>query len=237
MTTASPKSSALLGAADIENVRRLRDEGERQIVFRRGEAVPQPRAVQEKKHAIFIANPAQGGKFRTGIDGAQLRGVGNVHGARHDHMFKRCVGIMRPAERFHRLRTQFSVFVGNAQYFMAAGLDGAGFMHGDMAGIRRNHALPGAGNAAESTVRLACVPPIRKCTSTSGLWHRLANDFRRLAAIFVLAVPGRLHKVRLLQALQDARVRAFAIVAVEAYQVHLRLSERKSMERLLFYHS
>ena len=151
-------------------------------------------------------------------------------------MFKRCVGIMRPAERFHRLRTQFSVFVGNAQYFMAAGLDGAGFMHGDMAGIRRNHALPGPqrrGKHGQVGLRAAHQEMYVHIRPLA----QVANDFRRLAAIFVLAVPGRLHKVRLLQALQDARVRAFAIVAVEAYQVHLRLSERKSMERLLFYHS
>ena len=96
-------------------------------------------------------------------------------------------------------------------------------MYGDVPRVGGNNALPRAQRrreygqiglrAAHEEVYGQIVPLAQP-----------ADDVRRLAAVFVLAVARRLHVVRLLQALKYARMRALAVIAVEAYQADLRLS-------------
>ena len=149
-------------------------------------------------------------------------------------MLVRLVFIVHAAKALDLLGAQTAAFVRERKHLVAAGLDGAGLMHGDVARVCGDHALPRLerrGKHGEVGLRAAH----QKVHMRFRRLAQIADNARSLLAVFVFSIAWGCVEVGLLQAGEYARVRAFAIVAIQAYQAYLRLSA--AIRMLLFYHS
>ena len=69
------------------------------------------------------------------VDGSPFRAVGDVDQPRLHHV----LAVVAVDARLDQRRTQLAVRRGDRQHLVAAGLDGAGLVRGDMAAGRRDH--------------------------------------------------------------------------------------------------
>ena len=207
---------ALLGAADVERVRRARQEGQIHVAGLAGHGVAQARAVHVEVELPLVADRAHLQQLRAGVHRAQLRGLGQVHHLRHDHVLVGAVGEVQAAVLVHLRGGDLAVHFGQGDHLVAGGLHRACLMDGDVARLRRNHALIAAQRRRqEGKVGLGAAHQqvhVRLRGRAGPLNHR-----PRLRAELVLAVADGLRKVGVQHLLQDARMRALLIVAVETY--------------------
>ena len=84
--------SADLGAADVENVGKLADIPQRHVGLRTHQPVAEPRPVEIQGQTAAPAGIVQGLQLRLRVQGAVLRGVGDIHHAGADHVLVGLVG-------------------------------------------------------------------------------------------------------------------------------------------------
>src|SRR5699024_1342256 len=92
-----------------------------------------------EKEGIVVAAAAQRRQLRFCIAGADLCGVGDVDQPGGDHVL-RAVG---PEHGLHQFRRQLAVGGAGRADLVAGGLDGAGFVDVDVAGVGGNGRLIG----------------------------------------------------------------------------------------------
>ena len=108
-----------------------------------------------------------------------------------------------------------AVLVGQGQALVAGGLDRAGLMHVDMAGLGAEHAFVGAQSRRDDGhVGLGAADEEMHRALLAG--EGLADGVGSLLAVVVGAVARGLFKVGGGQLLQDRRVAALEVIAVQA---------------------
>lgn len=77
------------------------------------------------------------------IERAVFRGIGNVHQTGEDHVLMVAVGVVGRQIGFQLGRDHLARMAGDGEHLVAAVLDGARFVAGDVAGAARHGALVG----------------------------------------------------------------------------------------------
>ena len=109
----------------------------------------------------------------------------------------------------------FAVLRGQRQHFVAARLNGTRLMDVDVGALRGHHALMRAqrgGNDGQIRLRAADQKLHVRLRGAAQFLDRLA----RLRAVDIFAIAGRLLQVGFLQALQNRRMRTFAVIAFKS---------------------
>ena len=138
-----PEQGADLGAADVENIREPCQIRHGDIVDGRGQTIAQPCSVHKQQKIPPVAGGPDGGQLLQGVEGTVFRRVGQIdHGGLHLVL----MGVIVPMGRTEGLNLaggQAARVAGQGQNLVAGGLDGAGFVAADMAGLRGQHTLMG----------------------------------------------------------------------------------------------
>ena len=204
---------AVFRAADGEYVRQGGKVGQRQIVFRRGEGGAKPRTVQKQQQIVSVAALPQGGQLGLGVDCANLRGVGNVDQLRRDHVLL-AVG-MDGQHALHHFRRHLSVRgVGGAD-LVAGGLDGAGLMAVDMAGVGGDHCLVGGQQRGDDR-QVGLGAADQEVNVCLGSGADRPDQVTGLLTDGVHAVAAGLGEIGVHQRLQDPGMCALAVIVAEA---------------------
>ena len=134
------EEGAVLGAADVEGIRQCRQVREGQVIVRRGEGGTQPGTVQEQEQAVSVAASSQSGQLGLGVNGADLRGVGDIHHFGGDHVLRAVVFCQ---DRLHQGGGQLAVGRIDGADLVAGGLNSAGLMGIDVGGMGADDRLIG----------------------------------------------------------------------------------------------
>ena len=203
-----------LRAADVEDVGQTRDVFERHVVSFGRKTVSEARPVDVERQTMAVADGPKGLEFVERIERSILRRVRNVDESGMNRKVARRIVL----ELFHgpldRFRGNFAFLLGKSQNLVARGFDRTRFMPRDVARVGRENALVVAKNrAGHGRVRLCTAheKPHLRFGRTAGL----ADEFGRPFAVLVRPVARRLIKVRGREFFQNARMRAFQIVAFE----------------------
>ena len=160
---------------------------------------------------MIVAAAAQGRQLRLGVDGAQLRGVGNVHQFGGYHV----LGVVGAEDLLHQGGGQFAVGGGNGADLVAGGLDGSGLVGVDVGGGGGDDRLEGAeGGVDHQQVGLGAAHG--KVDVGVGCGAQGADQLRRLLTMAVQAVAAVLLQTGLRQCLQDAGMGGLAVIVGKA---------------------
>ena len=200
-----------LGAADVEHVGQAGNVSQRDIGALADQTVAQPGTVHEQGHVVGVADGGKRFQLCLGVQGAVLRGVGDVDHAGEDEMVHVGVGVECFAEILHILGGHFAVGVGQAEHFVARELDGTGLMGGYMAGGGSQYALPAVEHGADDHgVGLSAAGDEKDIRLRAGAGR--ADLLFGAGTIGVGAVTGNFFKVGLYQFLQNGRVGTLTVV-------------------------
>ena len=205
---------AAFGSADIEGVAEPAEIRQRDVVFGAGEGVGQSGAVQIERHLKGPADPADFLKLPQAVQRSVFRGMGEVDHAGHHHMLP--VPVLPPGLRAgpDLFRRDFSVPVRQGEHLVAAVLDGAGFVGGDMPAFGGNHPLPGAEERVDHDgvgLRAAGQKPDRRVRHAAGGADFLPGGFGK----GIQAVARRFFQIGLEQTPQDGRMGPLHIIRGE----------------------
>ena len=202
---------AHLGTADIEQVCQFYDVLQAHVAGGAHDTVAHPRSVKIQGNAVLPAGLGQGGQFRLRVQGAHLRGMGDVNHAGADHVLGGVVGQIGLHVPRQNVGHELAVRVRQGQYLVAAGLDGAGLVDVHVAGGCADHALIAAQHAGDGDAVGLCaagkkldlqvVPPAGRADLPLGL-----------PGIGIGAVTLQGDQVALQKVLQHLRMRAFGVV-------------------------
>lgn len=195
----------------------LRQILQSQVVARGRERLRKARAVEIQVQPMRIARSAQRGQFRLRVDCAELRCVGYVYHARQHHVLvvdARLGAVLRGGGR-NGDGGELAVCAGHGDHLVAGGLDRAGLVHVDMAGVGCDHGLPRAQERSRGEqVRLRAADEkvhVGIRTGKAG-----ADSIGRTAAVVVEPVAGGGAEIRVAQGAQHVRVCALGIVILKA---------------------
>ena len=135
------EEGAALGAADVEDVAEACDVGEGDVVGGAGEGVGQPCAVDVQTQVVPRADLANRRELGERVERPVLRGLREVHHARHDHVVAVGVRLPRGAVALDGVSRELAVRAGDGEDLVAAELDGARLVHAHMTGVGGNDAL------------------------------------------------------------------------------------------------
>ena len=139
------------------------------------------------------------------VEGAVLRGEGEVDHAGEDHVLVVLVGVEGGAEGLHILRAELAALLRQGQDLVAGELDGPGLVGADVAGPGAEDALPGAEQGVDDKlIGLGAAhekadPPLRAGAGGEDL-------LRGAPAVGVRAVARQGFQVRLHETAQDLRM-------------------------------
>ncbi len=139
-----PKEEPLLGAPQVEGVAPAGQVGEGHVTGGAHEAVAQPGPVHIEEEATVLAGLPEVVQLRQGVEGAVLRGLGEVDHPRLDHVLP---GLVLPVGLPHPADVQggeLPVGAGHRQDLVAGGLDGPGLVDVDVAAGGGDDPLVGA---------------------------------------------------------------------------------------------
>ena len=211
------EEQAVFRAADVKRIAQPRQILRLQVAARGRERLRQPRAVEIQVHPVRVARRAQGGQLRHGIDSAEFRRVGHVHHARQHHV------LVIHARRSAVLRGgvgdggggELAVRAGHGDHLVAGGLDRAGLVHIDVAGVGRDHGLPRAQEGGRGElVRLRAADEEVHVGVRAG--EAGADGVGRAAAVVVEPVARRGAEVGVAQGAQHVRVRTLGVIVLKA---------------------
>ena len=213
------KQRTALGTANIKRIAQRGQIGQAHVVFRTGQRIGQPRAIDIEQNMMRPAYAADLRQLRARIQRSILRGLRQVRHTGHDHMITIRVVCIIAKQLFNLLRGDFAIFVRQRQHLMPTKLNRPSLVHADMPSFSGGYALIALQQAVDhSGVGLRAADkekdlPLRRMTD--------AADFslRRLA-VGIRAVAGRFLKIGFHQALHNQWVRAFHIVACKGYALH-----------------
>ena len=161
---------------------------------------------------VFPAYLADGLQFFQGVQHAKFVGVGQVDHPRHHHMVSVAVLLVVRQAQGNSGGGNFPFFRGNGQDFVAACLNGTGFVYADVAAVSRNDALVGP----EYSTNYGCIGLGAAADKMDGC--------ARGAAGLPDSLPGRLtdgigavargfQQIGIQQPLQDGRMGPFLVIA------------------------
>ena len=164
-----------------------------------------------------VARRAQGGQLRPGIDSAEFRRVGHVHHARQYHVLVIHAGgsaVLRGGVGDGG-GGELAVRAGHGDHLVAGGLDRAGLVHMDVAGVGRDHGLPRAQEGGRGElVRLRAADEEVHVGVRAG--EAGADGVGRAAAVVVEPVARRGAEVGVAQGAQHVRVRTLGVIVLKA---------------------
>ena len=199
------------GAADGKDVTEGGQVGQGEVARGAHEAVAQAGAVDKQGEAVLKADFADGGKFCLGIQRSVLRGEGDVHQPGEDHVVEGGVGIEALQVGGEVAGLHLSFVGRQGEDFVAGVFHGAGFVHGDMAGLCSHGAfkLPEkGGNDGGVGLRAAGEEVHVGPGAGAGFPDALTGRCRKPVG----PVPLLLVQIGSEEALQDSRMRPFGIV-------------------------
>ena len=138
-----PHKTAAFCAADVEAIAKPCQIGQLHIVLRATQRISQSCPVHIEIQAVFPANTGNFLHFCQRIQCAGLGRLGDVDHTGHHHHILIAVILEILHQLFHIGSLQLAVILGNAQHLMAAVLDRAGLMEGNVAGGRGDDPLVG----------------------------------------------------------------------------------------------
>ena len=211
------EEQAVFRAADVKRIAQPRQVLRLQVIARGRERLRQPRAVEVEVHPVRVARRAQGGQLRFRVDGAELRRVGYVCHARQHHVLvvhARRGAVLRGGVRDGGGR-ELAVRAGHGDHLVAGGLDGAGLVHVDVAGVGRDHGLPRAQERGRGElVRLRAADEKVHVGIRAG--EAGADGVGCAAAVVVEPVACGDAEVCVAQGAQHVRVGALGVIVLEA---------------------
>ena len=200
-----------LGAADVEQVGKLHHVGQGHVGLRAHKAVAQPGPVHVQAQAVFVAAAGQGGELLLGVEGAELRGMGDVHQARLHQVLPHLV-VDKGLHIFLQVRRHYlALNVGDGQHPVPGVFYSPGLVDIDMSGVGGDDPLValehgvyghlvGLGAAGEK-LYLQVVP------AAGGADLGLGS-----LGVLIVAVAGKGDHVQLHKVFQDLGVGTFGIV-------------------------
>ena len=209
-----PEERPHLRAADVEDVREARDVFKRHVVLFRRKAVAEARPVDVKRQMMAVADGAKGLEFVERVERAVLRRVRDVDESGMNRKVARRIVQELLHGRFDRLGRNLPFLFGKREDLVARSLDRARLVPGDVARVGREDAFVVAKDRADHgrvRLRSAHEKPHLRVGRAAGLADELGRPF----AVLVRPVARRLIKIRGGEFLQNARMRAFQIVAFE----------------------
>ena len=208
---------AALGAADVEDVGQAREVGQRHVVGGRGQRVCEARSVDEE---LEVALATDGGKLLEllqGVEGAVLGGLRNIDEGGGDHVVTCAITLPRRADALDVGGVDFAVNGRGVEDLVAAALDDAGLVHVDVAGVRRDDALPGQKDRVDDRrIRLRAAD--QEVHVGVGCLAGLANQVAGALAVLVGAVAAGLLHVGGDEGIKHPGVRTLLVVTGEVRQ-------------------
>jgi len=206
--------SALLCAADIENIADITEEGQVEVGAFGSHAVAQSGAVNVENETVLVADLTDCLQLGLVVNGAHFCGVGKIDHGWLDNVLAAFVIQMVLAEICDLRCGNFPVFRFNGQNLVAVGLNGTNFVAADVADCRGNDPFVGAqagGNDSHVGLGAADENVDIHIVSSTGLF----NQFLCFCRNFIFAVTNVLVHIGFDQTLQNGRLAAFVIVAIE----------------------
>ena len=180
----------------------------------RRQTVAQTCAVQIKGQLIPVTYRPDGFQLRLGVQCAVLGGVRDVYHPRAHHVIPAPVPVESFNPRSQVSRRHLALVLGHRQYLVTARLNGTCLVEGNVPRVRRQNALIGAEETADDGgVGLGAA--YQKFHLGVGAVAGGADFVLGLSAVGVLTVADGLFQVGVQKPLEDGRMRAFEIVAVE----------------------
>ena len=203
-----------LGSADVEDVAQAGEVRQGKVAGGAGQGVAQAGAVDEQGQSILVRNFLQASQFSARVDGSVLRGQGDVHQARPNHVVLVRIRVAGGEKGLQLADIHLPVMLGEGQYLMSGVLDGTRLMDGDMAGLHRDGALivcEHGGDDGGVGLRTAHEEVHLALRAVAGL-----QDFPLSAlGIRVVAVAVQLLEIGLDEPLENLGVRTLGIIASE----------------------
>ena len=212
-----PEEGAVFRAADGEGVGEGGQLRQCQVVVGGGEGGAQPGAVQIEEQAVNIAALPQGGQLRPGVDRADLRGVGDVHHSGQHHVLRAVVARQNGLDQG---RGQLAVRALHGADLVSGGLDGAGLMGADVAGLGGDHRLIGLQKRVDGD-EVHLRPAHQEVNRRIRRGAEAADGIRRGLAAGIHAVAHGLPEVGVRQGLEDLGMGALAVIVSETVHCDL----------------
>ena len=208
---------AHLGAAYVEHIAQPGQILQGHITVLRRQAVAQPGPVQEQIQAILPADPVQRLQFLPGIQGSQLRGIGDI-----DHFGLHLMGrVLLALVAFHQLlhlsRRNLAVPGGQGQHLVPRSLHSAGFVDMDMATLGRYHSLVGPQGCGNHR-QIGLGTPHQKVHRQILPAAQPPDGIRSLSAQFVLSVAGEVSLGKPVKPPENLRMAAGMIIVLKIEQ-------------------
>ena len=164
-----------------------------------------------------IAALPQGGQLRPGVDRADLRGVGDVHHSGQHHVLRAVVARQNGLDQG---RGQLAVRALHGADLVSGGLDGAGLMGADVAGLGGDHRLIGLQKRVDGD-EVHLRPAHQEVNRRIRRGAEAADGIRRGLAAGIHAVAHGLPEVGVRQGLEDLGMGALAVIVSETVHCDL----------------
>ena len=206
------EEGAVLGAADVEDIRQSRVVREGHVPA--GQGGTQPGPVQEEDEPVLVAALPEGRQLRLGVDGAGFRGVGDVdHGGLHLVLVAVELG-----DGLDHGGSNFPVGAGDGDDLVPRALDGPGFVDVDVSRVGGDDGLVGLQHGLNhQQVRLGA--PHHEVYVRLGGGAEGTDEGPRLFTAGVQAVAPGLLQIGLGEGFQHHGMGPFAVVVSETVHI------------------
>ena len=132
---------AALGAANVEYVAQLRQLGQGNVALIGRQRIGQAGAIHKQRNLALLAHRMDCRELSLGVQRAVLGRQAHIHGARKHHVLTALVFVEHLDIVFEILGVHLALVAGDGEHLVAAKLDGARLVAGNVAGLGGNHAL------------------------------------------------------------------------------------------------
>ena len=206
--------SAALGATDVEHVAQLRQLGQGNVAPIGRQRIGQARTIHKQRNLALLAHRMNRRELGLGVQRAVLGRHAHIHGARKHRVFVALVFVEHLDIVLEILGMHLALVAGDGEHLVAAKLDGARLVAGNVAGLGGNHALVRRKqhvNHRRVGLRAAHQQKYVGIGSLTGLANKLLGTL----GVCIGTVAGlRLH-IGVDERLQHCRMCAVGIVIVE----------------------
>ena len=190
----------------------MRAQPSRAVVFRGGEGAAQPGAVQVQIQAVLVTAPAESGELRLCVDGADLRGVGDVRQPGQYHVLR---AVVPGQNGLDQRRGQLAVRALHSADLVAGGLHGSGLVDSDVARGGSDHRLIGLQKRIDGDeIHLGAAH--EKVDGGLRSTAQAADGVRRGGAVGIHAVADGLFFIGIQQGPEDSGAGSLAVIIAEA---------------------
>ena len=209
------EESAAFGAPDIEDVAEGGYVGNGEV-GRGRQTVGEARPVDIERYRGLAADSRKVLQFTARIERADFRGEGDIDHCRSRHVAPGVVGIEAGDILFQLGGVEFAVVLRERDDFMAARLDGSGFVDIDMRRLAAYHPFAPADQPVDHH-GVGLRASFQKEDISVGAFAGLKYFVARFGRILVITVAGSGHIIGLHQPAHHVGMRSGLIIAIKIY--------------------